>query len=388
MDEPVAHHLRQRPHEHRRHARAPAPPPPPRRSRPTAPRSSGRSTKPLQIMLLAPPDSPAAPRRRDPARGRRACRPPPPSRNPPAAAHRTPGYAQPDRHVRALRLGRRAVEHRRQIRRADASRTPAPPPSRAARQRRRRRRQHAPAGRASRVCAASSAPRTLGDRHRRERRHRRRVVQARPPVGHHPPPRLADLELRRQPRRRPRSPRTPPRPRCRYPIAPSCAGRQQVDGGTHPVSAGDAVRRPLLPVAPAMRVEQLVATATRSPHSRAPSPAPRSPGATPRTRTFSAPPASARRNSPPTRLEPEIMAHPDIMVDRPAIAELQRVAQHPRRRQVIAVVIAARDPQPVLAAPPRRRSPAPSPARSQRDRRSARPTPSAGAASGRVAARS
>ena len=48
------------------------------------------------------------------------------------------------------------------------------------------------------------------------------------------------------------------------------------------------------------------------------------------------------------RLEPEIMAHPDIMVDRPAIAELQAVPQHPRRAEVVEIVIAGRDPEPVL----------------------------------------
>ena len=42
------------------------------------------------------------------------------------------------------------------------------------------------------------------------------------------------------------------------------------------------------------------------------------------------------------------MAHPHIMVDRPAPAELHRAPQHPLRRQVIEVVISGRDGQPVL----------------------------------------
>ncbi len=46
--------------------------------------------------------------------------------------------------------------------------------------------------------------------------------------------------------------------------------------------------------------------------------------------------------------EPEIVAHPDIMVDRAAIAERQYLAQHPLRRLVIGVVVARCDRQGVL----------------------------------------
>ncbi len=36
------------------------------------------------------------------------------------------------------------------------------------------------------------------------------------------------------------------------------------------------------------------------------------------------------------------MAHPDIMHQRPAIAEVQRIAQHPGRRLIVAVIIGSR----------------------------------------------
>ncbi len=45
--------------------------------------------------------------------------------------------------------------------------------------------------------------------------------------------------------------------------------------------------------------------------------------------------------------EPEIMAHPDIMIDRAAIAEADDLAQQPRGRLVVGVVIAGRDAQAV-----------------------------------------
>src|SRR3546814_6373023 len=48
------------------------------------------------------------------------------------------------------------------------------------------------------------------------------------------------------------------------------------------------------------------------------------------------------------RLEPHIMAHPDIMDEIAAIAELHHLPHQPRRGEMIAIVIAACDPKAVL----------------------------------------
>ncbi len=60
-------------------------------------------------------------------------------------------------------------------------------------------------------------------------------------------------------------------------------------------------------------------------------------------------PARRRRDKTPIfRRQPGIMAHPDIMIERPAIAQSQRLPQHALGRLVVEIVIARRDAQAML----------------------------------------
>src|SRR3546814_2057515 len=67
-----------------------------------------------------------------------------------------------------------------------------------------------------------------------------------------------------------------------------------------------------------------------------------------RARRIERPARHARMKRALRRLEPHIMAHPDIMDDIAAIAELHHLPHQPRRGEMIAIVIAACDPKAVL----------------------------------------
>ncbi|MCY1171383.1 hypothetical protein D9M73_114920 [compost metagenome] len=124
-------------------------------------------------------------------------------------------------------------------------------------------------------------------------------------------------------------------------------GRQQGRGRRPPGQRRAAIPGPLLPVAPAMRVEQFVAE--RPDHVIAERLRPLGKVALPRRRRhIQRAPRQARIKAARIGLEPQIMAHPQIMDDASAIAQQQRVAQQPRGRQVVTVVIATRDLQTVL----------------------------------------
>ena len=274
------------------------------------------------------------------------------------------GGARPaQRHVRALHFQGRRIERAGQIDEQQSLR-PRRFIDHRRRQRRRRTRQQGPRRVEQRgLCAGQRAPH-IRNRNRAspESRHRRVIVKAWPPVSHDPPPRLANLK----PDHRPRIPcdrHECPRHRLQIGHRIAIGGREQRRWRHPSGQRGRSILCPLLPVLRAMFVEQfvgkrqddLIAKRIGQAHEIL---MPR------RARRIQRPAPRRRQERALTSVpaKPEIMAHPDIMVDQPATAELHDVAQQSRGRQIIAVVKTARDAQAMLRhhhiADRQRRSPA------------------------------
>ena len=156
------------------------------------------------------------------------------------------------------------------------------------------------------------------DRHRREGRHGRRVVEADAAVRRHPPPGLADLEAHRQSRVA-QDAREGPSDEPQIAHRPGVRRRQQSRRRLPCRERRRALQVALLPVVPAMLVEQLVGEREdrAKPERRGPRREVAVPGGA------GAVEHSAREadvKGAAHRLEPEIMAHPDIMAERTAIA--------------------------------------------------------------------
>ena len=118
--------------------------------------------------------------------------------------------------------------------------------------------------------------------------------------------------------------------------------------GRHP--SGErrfAVFSALLPVVPAMRVEQFVGQREYQIITQRPC-FDREVGVPIRTSTVYRTPCQAYIVPVPDRFEPEIMAHPDIVVDDIAIAQRMDLPQQPLGRLVIAIVIARRHSERML----------------------------------------
>ena len=164
----------------------------------------------------------------------------------------------PQRHIRPRHLGRIVRQHARQIHqqmRLDRGRHRLHRGD----QRRRRVRQQHPRRIEQRALRRRRHRPHARNLHRRatKRRPRRIIVKARPTVWPHPPPRLADLELRGEPRRQ-RNPDQLGRHRTQIPHRPNRSRRQQGRRRLPSRQRGRSIPRPLLPIAPAMRVEQFV----------------------------------------------------------------------------------------------------------------------------------
>ena len=254
------------------------------------------------------------------------------------------GRRPADRHIGPLRIGRVPVQHRGQIDQEIECCAARLRPYRigqgggGGRQHRARLIQHG-------LLLRGLGALDVGDRHDAIAKGRpgRAVIKADAPVRHDPPPWLANLEADGLPGIALDGGKGPAH-RAQIAHRGAMRGREQGGGRVPARQRRIAIFRALLPVVPAMRIEQLVTEREDrlEPHGQG-------------ARRKIAMPGGAwcvQRAARQTdiqalaqRLEPEIMAHPHIMVDDTAIAEGADLAQQPFGALIIGVVIPRRHAQ-------------------------------------------
>ena len=171
------------------------------------------------------------------------------------------------------------------------------------------------------------------------------VIKADALIGHHPPPRLANLKARRQ------SDRNRNLDECArdaLQIGHCAAVRRRKQSRWRNIACRRriAVKRALFPIVIGVRVIKLVGQ--RDDQAKSHRFYPRGKIFMPRAaRGVDRAARKARVKPAACWFEPEIMAHPDIVVDRAAVAELQNAAQQPCRCLVVTVIISGREAKPV-----------------------------------------
>ena len=250
------------------------------------------------------------------------------------------GRAPPHRHVGAPRLGRRGIEDGRGEGQQQDFGTALRGIAHRIGQRTGRCGQHLPRRVEQRALrrVERCAQRGNGDRVAPQHRPGAGVVKAWcPGLGHGPPPRFADLEQHGHPGiARDRDEGAGHLLQIAH--RPGMRGRQQRGGRNPTGQRWRTVGRALLPVVPAMRVEQFVGQ--RPDEVETVVACGCGIGAVPCfAGVVEHSPGKADVMAVSQRFEPEIMAHPDIVYDPPAVAEPLDIAQQPCGRLVEAVVI-------------------------------------------------